>query len=114
MGVRINKVLSELNIGLQVAVSYLKSHKQYGDIKDDVTPNTKISDEQYHALLKEYGGIGRVTIPWRTDDFSNDAQYNRDFVNSHGWHDLRRDTMIVMPERIVLIPKDQTCNNFKF
>jgi superfamily I DNA and/or RNA helicase len=114
MGVRINKVLSELNIGLQVAVSYLKSHKQYGDIKDDVTPNTKISDEQYNALLKEYGGIGLVTIPWRTDDFSNDPQYNRDFVNSHGWHDLRRDTMIVMPERIVLIPKDQTCNNFKF
>ena len=56
MGVRLNKVLSELNIGLQTAVDYLKNKKSLGEIKDDVTPNTKISDAQYEALVKEFKG----------------------------------------------------------
>ena len=114
MGVRLNKVLSELNIGLQTVVDYLNAHPSLGIIKDDATPNTKISDEQYSALLKEYGGTWLITIPWRTDDFSDDPQLNRDFVNSHGWHDLRRDTMIVMPNRSVLIPKNQACDSFLY
>ena len=41
MGVRLNKVLTELNIGLQTAVDYLKK-KNLGDITD-ATVNTKIS-----------------------------------------------------------------------
>ncbi len=114
MGIRLNKVLSELNIGLQTVVDYLNAHPSLGIIKDDATPNTKISDEQYSALLKEYGGTWLITIPWRTDDFSDDPQLNRDFVNSHGWHDLRRDTMIVMPNRSVLIPKNQACDSFLY
>ena len=54
MGVRLNKVLTELNIGLQTAVDYLKK-KNLGDITD-ATVNTKISDEQYDALVKEFKG----------------------------------------------------------
>jgi len=54
MGVRLNKVLGELNIGLQTAIDYLKK-KNLGDIKD-ATVNTKISDEQYNALVKEFKG----------------------------------------------------------
>ena len=54
MGVRLNKVLSELNIGLQTAVDFLKKKSSLGEIKDDVTPNTKISDEQYEALVSEF------------------------------------------------------------
>ena len=54
MGVRLNKVLTELNIGLQTAVDYLKK-KNLGDITD-ATVNTKISDEQYNALVKEFKG----------------------------------------------------------
>jgi len=56
MGVRLNKVLSELNIGLQTAVDFLKNKKSLGEIKDDVTPNTKISDDQYQALVREFKG----------------------------------------------------------
>ena len=51
MGVRLNKVLSELNIGLQTAVEFLKKKSNLGEVKDDATPNTKISDEQYEALV---------------------------------------------------------------
>ena len=56
MGVRLNKVLTELNIGLQTAIDYLKNKKSLGDIKDDANVNTKISDEQYDALVKEFKG----------------------------------------------------------
>ena len=54
MGVRLNKVLSELNIGLQTAVDFLKKKSELGEIKDDATSNTKISDEQYNALVNEF------------------------------------------------------------
>ena len=54
MGVRLNKVLSELNIGLQTAVDFLKKKNNLGEVKDDVSPNTKISDEQYQALVDEF------------------------------------------------------------
>ena len=54
MGVRLNKVLSELNIGLQTAVDFLKKKSELGEVKDDATPNTKISDDQYEALVNEF------------------------------------------------------------
>ena len=56
MGVRLNKVLTELNIGLQTAIDFLKNKKDLGEVKDDTTSNTKISDEQYDALVKEFKG----------------------------------------------------------
>ena len=54
MGVRLNKVLSELNIGLQTAVDFLKKKSSLGEIKEDATPNTKINDSQYEALVGEF------------------------------------------------------------
>ncbi len=56
MGIRLNKVLSELNIGLQTAVDFLKNKSGLGDIKDDANLSTKISDDQYDALVKEFKG----------------------------------------------------------
>ncbi|MBQ7514125.1 MAG: translation initiation factor IF-2 N-terminal domain-containing protein, partial [Prevotella sp.] len=54
MGVRLNKILSELNIGLQTAVDFLKKKSELGEVKDDISPNTKISDQQYEALVNEF------------------------------------------------------------
>ena len=54
MGVRLNKILSELNIGLQTAVDFLKKRNDLGDVKEDISPNTKISDQQYEALVNEF------------------------------------------------------------
>jgi len=56
MGIRLNKVLTELNIGLQTAVDFLKNKSSLGEIRDDATQNTKISDEQYEALVNEFSG----------------------------------------------------------
>ena len=64
MGVRLNKVLSELNIGLQTAVDYLKRRPELGEIKSDASPNTKISDIQYEALAKYFNKNGnKITWP---------------------------------------------------
>ena len=56
MSIRLNKVLTELNIGLQTAVDFLKNKKSLGDIRDDANVNTKISDEQYGALVAQFKG----------------------------------------------------------
>ncbi len=56
MGVRLNRVLSELNIGLQTAVDFLRKKADIGEVKDDISSNTKISDEQYEALVGEFKG----------------------------------------------------------
>ena len=56
MGIRLNKVLTELNIGLQTAVDFLKKKSSLGEIRDDATSNTKITDEQYEALVQEFSG----------------------------------------------------------
>lgn len=56
MAIRLNKVLTELNIGLQTAVEFLKNEKSLGEIKDDANMNTKISDEQYNALVHKFKG----------------------------------------------------------
>lgn len=51
MSIRLNKAIKECNVGLQTAVDYLNS-KGYDDVNADL--NTKISDEQYELLLKEF------------------------------------------------------------
>ena len=56
MGIRLNKVLSELNIGLQTAVDFLKNKKNLGEIEDDAKLTTKITDEQYDALVSAFKG----------------------------------------------------------
>ena len=67
MGVRLNKVLSELNIGLQTAVDFLKAHQELGEIRDDANPNTKIWDSQYEALVKEFGKVPKLNVVGRID-----------------------------------------------
>ena len=56
MGIRLNKVLTELNIGFQTAVDFLKNKKRLGEIKDDANLSTKISDDQYNALVRQFKG----------------------------------------------------------
>ena len=56
MSIRLNKVLTELNIGLQTAIDFLKNKRSLGEIRDDANLSTKISDEQYHALVAQFKG----------------------------------------------------------
>ena len=47
MSVRLNKALSDFNIGLQTAVDFLK--KKY-NLSEDLESTSKITEDQYHAL----------------------------------------------------------------
>jgi len=47
---RISKVASELNVGVQTVIDFL-TDKRF----EDVNRNSKISDDMYAILLKEYG-----------------------------------------------------------
>lgn len=51
MSIRLNKAISELNIGRQTAVDFLKK-KDLGEIKDN--PNFNLNDAQYDALCKAF------------------------------------------------------------
>lgn len=50
MSVRLNKVVRELNVGIDTVVGFL----QKKGIEIDSDPNAKISDEQYNLLIKEF------------------------------------------------------------
>ena len=52
MAVRLSKVIRELNVGISTAVEFLQK-KGFGTVEAD--SNTKITDEQYDALVKEFG-----------------------------------------------------------
>ncbi|WP_077196091.1 translation initiation factor IF-2 [Prevotella ihumii] len=54
MGIRLNKAIRELNIGLQTAVEFLEKRQELGEIKNDL--GFKLNDEQYKALEKEFKG----------------------------------------------------------
>lgn len=54
MGVRLYKVFTELNIGLQTVIDFLNAKPELGGIKENASVNTKISDEQYEALKIEF------------------------------------------------------------
>lgn len=55
MGIRLNKVLKELNVGTETVIEYLKSKPGLEPTKD-MNPNTKLSDAQYEALLNRFSG----------------------------------------------------------
>ena len=78
MGIRLNKATTNLNIGLQTAVEFLKSH-HIGELKDDANPNTKITDEQYNALVKYFSVDKKVKAKADTlfDNISNNNQESK-------------------------------------
>ena len=61
MGIRLNKVTRQLNVGVRTIVQFLKIHR-IGEIRYDADPNTKISDEQYEAVVKHFSVDQQIRI----------------------------------------------------
>ena len=53
MGIRLNKVLKQLNVGTETIVEYLRSKPGLEPAKE-MNPNTKVTDAQYEALIREF------------------------------------------------------------
>ncbi len=58
MSIRLNKAISELNIGLQTAVDFLEKKAELGEVKNDL--NFKLNDAQYEALVVAFKGDKEV------------------------------------------------------
>lgn len=52
MSIRLNKVIRDLNIGLQTAVEFLEKRKDLGEVRSDL--NFKLNDKQYNALVSQF------------------------------------------------------------
>lgn len=111
MAIRLNKICRELNVGFQTLIDFLERNGQPGDW----SPLSKISDEQYEMLVREFGaGTRMIALPWKEDTFTSNPETNREIINSHGWNRMRGDTIMILPSRYVLIPKNQNVNRFAY
>ena len=52
MSIRLNKALSELNIGLQTAVEFLEKRSELGEVKQELS--FKLNDQQSNALVEAF------------------------------------------------------------
>ncbi|MDR0891793.1 MAG: translation initiation factor IF-2 [Mediterranea sp.] len=72
MAIRLNKVTRDLNVGLSTVVEYLQ--KKGHVVEKD--PSTKITDEQYDLLVKEFTKDKNLRI--ESERFSQKRQNNKD------------------------------------
>ena len=111
MSVRLFKICKELNIGIQTAIEFLEKK----GFAETWSPISKLSDEQYEMFVREFGvGTRMLAFPWKEDAFTSNPDTNREILNSHGWNRMRGDTIMMLPTRYILIPKDQSVNKFAF
>ncbi len=68
MSIRLSKVVKDLNVGLSTAVEYLQKKGQ----SVDANPNSKISEEQYTLLIKEFSTDKNLRI--ESEKFSQQRQ----------------------------------------
>ena len=105
MAVRLNKAIRILNIGLSAAVEFLQSHEELGEV--EMSPSYKLNDAQYEALVKAFGNRLQTRKWMRIVVFSENAQKNREVINSLHWNKFKTDTFMFMPDKAILIPKEQ-------
>lgn len=111
MSERLGKISSALNIGLQTIVDFLESKGH----NVERNPNAIITDEQCDMLIQHFRAGTRLSaLHWKEDPFTSDAISNRDIFNSQGWNRLRGDTFLVLPTRLILVPKDQSVGCFSY
>ena len=60
MSIRLNKAISELNIGLQTALEFLEKRPDLGEVKQEVT--FKLNDKQYDALVAAFRSDKEVRV----------------------------------------------------
>ena len=58
MSIRLNKVTRDLNVGIQTVAAFLRKK----GFEIELTPNTKITDEQYELLVKEFSSDKNLKI----------------------------------------------------
>lgn len=111
MSVRLNKICKELNVGLQTVIDFLEKN----GYTSEWSPLSKIENDQYEMVVKHFGaGTRMLALPWKEDSFTLDPVTNREIINSHGWNRMRGDTIMILPSRYILIPKNQNVDRIVY
>ncbi len=78
MSIRLNKVARDLNVGIQTAVEFL----QKKGFTVEANPNTKITDEQYALLVKEFNKDKNLKLESESISLERHKEKNRATVTS--------------------------------
>ena len=70
MPIKLIQVQRKLNVGINTVVEFL--HKKGHPVEENANPNTRISDEQYALLVKEFG----KDLPEKDRNFAADRMRN--------------------------------------
>ena len=98
MSIRLNKVARDLNVGIQTAVDFL----QKKGFSIESNPNTKISDEQYALLVKEFSKDKNLKIESeRISQERHNKDKNKATVSIDGYEEQPAiDKELVEPQEI--------------
>ena len=101
MTIRLNKVTRDLNVGITTAVEFL----QKKGFTVEANPNTKITDEQFELLKKEFSTDKDLKI--KSERFSQERQSkdrNKASVSIDGYKETQEKAK---PEEIkTVVPED--------
>ncbi len=92
MGIRLNKVTKECNVGLQTAVEFLQK-KGFTDI--EANPNTKITEEQYEMLVAAF----------KTDQgLRKDAE----LISRQRQNKEKKESISIVEEKLTTVPTESS------
>ena len=105
MTIRLNKVTRDLNVGITTAVEFL----QKKGFTVEANPNTKITDEQFELLKKEFSTDKDLKI--KSERFSQERQSkdrNKASVSIDGYRETQEKAK---PEEIKTVVPEDSCRN---
>ena len=105
MTIRLNKVTRDLNVGIATAVEFL----QKKGFEIEANPNTKITEEQYAALVKEFSKDKNLKI--ESEKFIQERQNkdrNKVSIAIDGYDDEKKNAPSKAKEEVIktTIPED--------
>ena len=102
MSIRLNKITRDLNVGITTVVEFL----QKKGFVVEANPNTKITDEQYELLVKEFSTDKDLKL--KTERFIQERQSkdrNKASVSIDGYKETQEKTKTEEVVKVV-IPED--------
>ncbi|MDD4609944.1 MAG: translation initiation factor IF-2, partial [Bacteroidaceae bacterium] len=93
MAIRLGKVARNLNVGISTISEFLQKK---GFALDDVSPNVKITQEQYEVLVKEFSSDKSLKI--EADKFIKERHSNKEKQRAKAAEERVKEIETVLPE----------------
>lgn len=112
MSIRLNKIMKELNVGVDTIAELLDKN---GDPLRSQSPNEHLSEHQQSIIYASLRGMKKYRIlPWRAEDFTSNSRTNRNIINAHGWNKLRGDVFVQHNDILILFTKNQDTDHLDY